>query len=111
MAYDTSQIRLKHIPKLEQIGDAACCRTYLYCFSALLPQQNHIDQVANNLEQRFVFSAELHDIPEDVEVRASVIISGIHIYLFGIRALPSKLEEIFEFIHSIQRQSRETWLY
>jgi hypothetical protein len=128
MEYGASQIRFKHIPKLEQIGDVTCCRTYLYCFTALLPQQNHIDQIASNLEQKFIFSAELYDIPEDTEVRAFVTVKRLDdyqaqvsiltippeeypVYLFGIYTLPPKLEEIFGAIHSIQGQSRETWIY
>jgi hypothetical protein len=128
MEYDVSQIRLKHIPKLEQIGDETCCRTYLYCFSALLPQQKYLDRIANDLEKKVTFSTELYNIPEDVEVRASVIINRLDdyqaqvvilttqpeescIYLFGIHSLPSKLEEIFGAVHSIQGQSRGTWIY
>jgi hypothetical protein len=128
MEYDASQIRLKHIPNLEQIQDKTCCRTYLYCFSALLPQQNYLDRIANNVEKKFTFSTELYDIPEDVEVRASVIINRLDdyqaqvsilttqpeescVYLFGIHTLPSKLEKIFGAVHSIQGQSRKIWIY
>lgn len=128
MEYNASQIRLKHIPKLEQIGDATCYRTYLYFFSTLLPQQNHIDQIANNLEQKFIFSAEQFDILQDIEIRASIIIKRLDdyqaqvsilttqpeescVYIFGIYILPPKLEETFGTVHSIQGQSRETWIY
>ena len=80
MKYDASQIRLKHIPKLEQIRDATCYRKYLYFFSTLLPQQNYIDQIANDLEQKFIFSTEQFDILQDIEIRASIIIKRIDDY-------------------------------
>jgi|GEM_PF-5409870 len=127
MEYDASQIKLKHIPKLEQ-RDAICYRAYIYFFSCLLPQQNHISQIANNLKQKFRFSAEQFDILLDIEIRASIIIERLDnyqaqvsilttqpeescVYFFGIYTLPSKLEEIFGDVYSIQGQSRETWIY
>lgn len=59
MNYDASQIKLKNIPDLEQLEDGKCCRTYVYCFTNPLPEQNVIDQIANSLEKRFTLSKEV----------------------------------------------------
>lgn len=49
MQYDSSQIKFKNIPRLDNLVNRNCCRTYLYFFSDRLPQQNDIDQIASSL--------------------------------------------------------------
>ncbi|MEH2141249.1 hypothetical protein [Nostoc sp.] len=127
MKYDASQIKLRNIPDLEQLEDGKCCRTYIYCFTNPLPEQNVIDQIANSLEKRFIFSKEVYEIPEDVEICASIFIERLQdnkarvrvltdqpeetcVYIFGISTLPRKIEERFGIVQSIQGEQRETWI-
>ncbi len=127
MKYDASQIRLINIPQLEQVEDGQCCRKYVYRFTNLLPEQNVIDQIANSLEKRFLFSKEEYDLTEDVEICASIVIKRLQddeaivsvlttqpeetcVYLFSIYTLPHKLEERFGTVKLIQGQPREAWI-
>lgn len=127
MKYDASQIRLRNIPQLEQLEDGKCCWTYIYRFINPLPEQNVIDQIANSLVDWFTFSKEVYDLTEDVEIYASIIIERLEddearvsvlttqpeescVYIFGIYALPHKLEERFGTVQSIQGQQRDTWI-
>ncbi|ACC81966.1 hypothetical protein [Nostoc punctiforme] len=128
MKYDISHIRLIDLPQLEQLEDGKCCRTYIYRFTNSLPEQNIINQIANSLEKRFLFSKEVYELSEDVEICASIFIERLQddeakvsvltiqpeescVYIFGINTLPRKLEERFGTIKSIQGQERETWIY
>ncbi|MEH2045518.1 hypothetical protein [Nostoc sp.] len=116
-----------NIPDLEQLEDGKCCRTYIYCFTNPLPEQNVIDQIANSLEKRFIFSKEVYEIPEDVEICASIFMERLQdnearvrvltdqpeedcVYIFGIYTLPRKIEERFGIVQSIQGEQRETWI-
>ncbi|MEA5600331.1 hypothetical protein [Nostoc sp. UHCC 0252] len=127
MKYDASQIKVKNIPDLEQLEHGKCCRTYVYCFTNPLPEQNVIDQIANSLEKRFTLSKEVYEIPEDVEICASIFIERLQdkearvrvltdqpeedwVYIFGIYSLPRKIEERFGIVQSIQGEQRETWI-
>ncbi|MDZ8135964.1 MAG: hypothetical protein RM049_11780 [Nostoc sp. DedQUE04] len=127
MKYDASQIKLINIPDLEQLEDGKCCRTYVYSFTTPLPEQNVIDQIANSLEKRFTFSKEVYEIPEDVEICASIFMDRLQnnearvrvlthqpeedcVYIFGIYTLPRKIEERFGMVQSIQGQQREAWI-
>ncbi|MFN6571133.1 hypothetical protein [Dendronalium sp. ChiSLP03b] len=126
--YDASQIKVRNIPQLEQLEDGKCCRTYVYRFTNRLPEQNFIGQIANSLHKSFIFTKEVYEIPEDVEVCASILIERLQdnearvrvltdspeescIYIFGTRTLPRKIEEKLGIIQSIQGQERETWIY
>jgi hypothetical protein len=127
MKYDASMITVINTPQLEQLEDGKCCRTYLYRFTNPLPEQNVIDQIANSLEKRFTFSKEAYEIPEDVEICASIFMERLQddearvrvstdqpeedcVYMFGIYTLPRKLEERFGIVESIQGEQRETWI-
>ncbi|MEH2267342.1 MAG: hypothetical protein V7K68_02740 [Nostoc sp.] len=127
MKYDASMITVINIPQLEQLEDGKCCRTYLYRFTNPLPEQNVIDQIANSLEKRFTFSKELYEIPEDVEICASIFMKRLQddearisvltdqpeedcVYIFGIYTLPRKIEERFGIVESIQGEQRKTWI-
>ncbi|MBF2008879.1 hypothetical protein ACF3DV_21785 [Chlorogloeopsis fritschii PCC 9212] len=127
MKYDASQIRLINIPQLEQLEDGKCCRTYIYRFTNSLPEQKVIDQIANSLEKKFTFSKEAYEIPEDVEICASILIERLQdneakvrvlttqpeevcVYIFGIHTLPRQLEERFGTVQLIQGEPRETWI-
>ncbi|MEH2040389.1 hypothetical protein [Nostoc sp.] len=118
---------MRNIPDLEQLEDGKCCRTYFYCFTNPLIEQNVIHQIANSLEKRFTFSKEVYEIPEDVEICASVFIERLQdnearvrvltnqpeevcVYIFGISTLPCKIEERFGILHSIQGEQREIWI-
>jgi hypothetical protein len=57
--YDASQIKVRNIPQLEQLEDGKCCRTYVYRFTNPLPEQNVIDQIANNLHKSFILCKNL----------------------------------------------------
>jgi hypothetical protein len=126
--YDASQIKLKNIPELGKLASETSCRTYLYSFNTKLPKQNDIDQIAGGLNQKFEFPKDQFEIPEDVEILASVAIKRLEdyqaqvsiltthpedywVYVFGIHTLPFKLEEIFGTVKSIQGQPREIWIY
>jgi hypothetical protein len=125
--YNTIQIKLKNIPRLEKLVNGNCCRTYTYCFNKKLPEQNSIDQIAGSLEQKFKFSKDEFEIPEDIEICASIIIKRVEdyqaqvsiltdqpeescVYIFGSFSLPRKLEAILGNVMSIQGQSREIWV-
>lgn len=127
MKYDLSHIRVINIPQLEQLENGKCCRTYLYRFTNTLPEQNIIDEIAKSLEKRFKFSKEVYEIPEDVEICASILIERLQddearvrvltdhpeescVYIFGIRTLPRKIEERFGILQSIQGEQRENWI-
>ncbi|MFN6562681.1 MAG: hypothetical protein RMY28_023190 [Nostoc sp. ChiSLP01] len=127
MKYDASQIKVTNIPQLELLEDGKCRRTYVYRFTNTLPEQNIIDEIAKSLEKRFKFSKEVYEIPEDVEICASIIIERLQddearvrvltdqpeescVYIFGIRTLPRKIEERFGIIESIQGEQRENWI-
>ncbi|WP_292707334.1 hypothetical protein [Nostoc sp. NMS2] len=120
-------ITLRNIPQLEQLADGKCCRTYVYRFTNPLTEQNVIDQIANSLEKRFTFSKEIYEIPEDVEIYASIFMERLQdhearvrvltkqpeedcVYIFGIYTLPRKIEERFGIVESIQGEQRETWI-
>ncbi|MDZ8034540.1 MAG: hypothetical protein RMX89_26165 [Nostoc sp. DedSLP04] len=92
-----------------------------------MPEQNVIDQIANSLEKRFTFSKEVYEIPEDVEICASIFMDRLQnnearvrvlthqpeevcVYIFGIYTLPRKIEERFGMVQSIQGQQREAWI-
>ncbi|MEH2322616.1 MAG: hypothetical protein V7K32_03255 [Nostoc sp.] len=92
-----------------------------------MPEQNVIDQIANSLEKKFICSKEVYEIPEDVEICASIFMERsqddearvrvltdkpeeVCVYIFGIHTLPRKIEERFGIIQSIQGQQRETWI-
>ncbi|RCJ38778.1 hypothetical protein A6770_12810 [Nostoc minutum NIES-26] len=126
--YDASQIKVQNIPQLEQLEGGKCCRTYVYRFTNPLPEQNVIDQIANNLHKSFIFTKEVYEIPEDVEIFASILIERLQdnearirvltdspeepcIYIFGIRTLPRKIEEKLGIVQSIQGEEREIWIY
>ncbi|BAY74867.1 hypothetical protein NIES25_12830 [Nostoc linckia NIES-25] len=127
MKYDASQIRVINIPQLEQLEYGKCCRTYLYRFTNTLPEQNIIDEIAKSLEKRFKFSKEEYEIPEDIEICASILIERLQddearvsvltdhpeescVYIFGTGTLPRKIEERFGIIQSIQGEQRENWI-
>ncbi|MEH2068370.1 MAG: hypothetical protein V7K47_09450 [Nostoc sp.] len=126
MKYDASQIKLINIPQLEQLEDGKCSRTYVYRFTNTLPEQNIIDKSAKSLEKKFT-SKEVYEIPEDVEICASILIERLQndearvhvltdqpeescVYIFGIRTLPRKIEERFGILQSIQGEQRENWI-
>jgi hypothetical protein len=126
--YDASQIKLKNIPELEKLANETSCRAYLYSFNAKLPKQNDIDQIARGLKQKFNFPKDQFEIPEDIEIFASVAIKRLEdyqaqvsiltthpeeswVYFFGLYTLPLKLEAIFGTVKSIQGQPREMWIY
>lgn len=128
MKYDLSQIKLIDIPQLEQLKNGKCCRTYIYCFTNSLPEQNVINSIANSLEKRFIFSKEVYELSEDVEICVSIFMERLQdnearvsvltlqpeescVYIFGISTLPRKLEERFGTVQSIQGQEREAWIY
>ncbi|MFN6530881.1 hypothetical protein [Nostoc sp. ChiSLP03a] len=127
MKYHASQITVINIPDLEQLEHGKCCRTYVYCFTNPLPEQNVIHQIANSLEKRFTFSKEVYEIPEDVEICASIFIERLQdnearvrvltnqpeedcVYIFGIYSLPRKIEERFGTVQLIQGEQREIWI-
>ena len=127
MKYHASQIKVRNIPDLEQLEHGKYCRTYVYCFTNPLPEQNVIDKIANSLQKRFTFSKEVYEIPEDVEICASIFIERLQdnearvrvltnqpeetcVYIFGISTLPRKIEERFGIVQSIQGEPRENWI-
>lgn len=124
--YDVSQIKVLHnLPALEQLKNRECRRTYTYLFINILPEQNEIDRIASSISRKFTFSKELYELPEDVEIYATVIIERLQeyeaqvsivtslpeescVYIFGASSLPSELEERFGTIELLQGQPRNT---
>ena len=124
--YDANQIKvLENIPDLEELENGECRRTYLYRFVNILPEQNEIDRIANSVSKKFTFSKELYELPEDVEIYASVTIERSqnyeakvsivttlvpeerYVFVFGLRTLPCKLEEEFGTVKSLQGLPRD----
>lgn len=125
--YDASQIKvLENIPDLEELENGECRRTYLYRFINKLPEQNELDRIASSVSRKFTFSKELSELPEDVEIYASVTIERLqdyeakvsivtafvweerYVFVFGLYTLPRKLEEKFGTVELFQGQSRDT---
>ncbi len=120
--YEASQIKvLQNLPDLEELENGECRRTYLYRFVNILPDQNEIDRIASSVSKKFTFSKELYELPEDVEIYASVIIKRLQnyeakvsivttppeescVYIFGVMGLPSELEEKFGTVELLQGQ-------
>ena len=126
--YDASQIKLlENIPDIEQLKNGECRRTYLYHFVNKLAEQNEIARIANSVSEKFTFSKELYELPEDVEIYANVIIERSldyeakvsivttlvweerYVFVFGLRTLPRKLEEEFGTVESLQGLPRDRW--
>lgn len=124
--YHVSQIKvLRNIPNLKLLENGECCRTYTYRFLDVLPEQNEIDRIASSVSKKFAFSKELYELPEDVEIYASVTIERLQdyeakvsivttspeescVYIFGASSLPSKLEEKLGTVDLLQGQSIDT---
>ena len=125
--YDASMIKVKNVPQLTTLEDNKCCRIYNYCFNSLLPEQNELNKIADGLEEKWIFSKEKYEIPEDIEIIASVGIERLTDYeasisvftiepestcvgMFGMRTLPRKIEEVLGTVKSIQGDARENWI-
>ncbi len=92
-----------------------------------MPEQQEIDRIASSVSKKFTFSKELYELPEDVEIYASVtiersqdyeakvsIVTALvweerYVFVFGLRTLPRKLEENFGTVELLQGLPRDRW--
>jgi hypothetical protein len=127
MEYESIQIRKIDVPKLENLESGDCCRTYIYRFANVLPEQSYLEDIAKDLQHEFKLSKETYDLPADLIVRIFVVIHRLEAnkakvmvltsqpeegcaYIFGIRTLPYKIEKKLGTIESIQGQKRDIWM-
>jgi len=126
MDYSAIKINIQNIPHLKDFRNNKCGRTYHYCFQNRLPKQKILNNIANNLEQRYLLTKDKYELPEDIEIigyvnikrltdyKARITYSTIKpeedcIYLSGIRTLPLKIEKVLGKLKSIQGQPRDWW--
>ena len=127
MDYSDIHFDRLNIPPLESLADGRCCRRYLYSFANLLPEQNTMNLLVKQFEQKFTFSKEAYELIEDVVLYAWVTTERLsdyeaiftvstnepeesYFYLWGIRSLPIKIEQCFGIVESIQGDAKKSWI-
>ena len=83
--------------------------------------------LAKKLDYKYTFLKKVYELPEDIDIHAWVTVERLNdyesmfsllqnepdesiIFMYGIRSLPTKIEDIFGKLESIQGDSRETWI-
>jgi hypothetical protein len=127
MDYSNIHIEVLNISPPESLGDGKCCIKYLYRFKSVLPDQDTMNSLAKQLDYKRIFSKEVYGMPEDIDVYAWVTIERLNdyeamvlllqnepdesvVFMYGTRSLPTKIEDIFGMVESIQGDSREMWI-
>ena len=127
MDYSNIHIEVLNIPPPESLGDGTCCIRYLYRFINILPDRDTMNLLAKKLDYKYTFLKKVYELPEDIDIHAWVTVERLNdyesmfsllqnepdesiIFMYGIRSLPTKIEDIFGKLESIQGDSRETWI-
>jgi hypothetical protein len=127
MDYSDIQIEILNTPRSESLGNGTCSIRYFYRFVHVLPDRDTMSSLAKQLDYKFTFSKEVYDLPEDVDIYAWVTTERLNdyeaifvlsenepdesiVFMYGIRSLPVKIEDIFGKVESIQGDSRATWI-
>jgi hypothetical protein len=86
-----------------------------------------MNSLAKQLDYKHIFLKEIYEMPKDVYIYAWVTVERLNdyeamflllqkepdesvVFMYGTRSLPTKIEDLFGKVESIQGDSREMWI-